>query len=36
MLADYATAAKILGIPVQAVQAATWWAWKYGTPITEE
>lgn len=35
MLADYATAAKILGIPVQAVQAATWWAWKYGTPITE-
>ena len=35
MLTDYATAAKILGIPVQAVQAATWWAWKYGTPITE-
>lgn len=35
MLADYTKAAKILGMSVQGLQAATWWAWKYGTPITQ-
>lgn len=36
MLEDYAKAASILGISVQGLQAATWWMWKYGTPITQE
>lgn len=29
MLADYQTAANQLGVPVQAVQAVTWYIWKY-------
>lgn len=29
MIQDYQTAAKELGVPVQAVQAVTWYIWKY-------
>lgn len=29
MLADYKTAAELLKVPVQAVQAVTWYIWKY-------
>lgn len=31
MLDDYHKAANILGVPVQAVQAVTWYVWKYTT-----
>jgi hypothetical protein len=34
MIADYQTAAEQLGVPVQAVQAVTWYIWKY-TPESE-
>lgn len=29
MIADYAKASELLGVPVQAVQAVTWYIWKY-------
>jgi hypothetical protein len=29
MVADYQKAAEELGVPVQAVQATTWYIWKY-------